>query len=521
MTRIEQKENIKRPANSYELILSFNADGEIIQFNSECERITGYRREEVLHRKISEILLSTDSLVQWKTLFLSIQHNMKVDDFTLPLKTKDGEATFLITWSGFLVKDTNGLIKDICLFGTCLEPPEKTQSSFKPVPLVPGVQNEACIPPNITVETVPVPTSTSPQEPQVMEKIICTTEKATAEERMEFERINDTLEHYVPKPLETMEKTDENTLKMLDTVHKSITELSQNYAVVIRRLGELEKPDKRSEKDHGDLGKRMQLLEQGWRRHRRNQTGDALDIKDIPSAEQPHSNKKITFFSDLFGVRKQWQELKTREQQLEKRRTELDAVEAQMVNEGKTFNVRFEEFYRWREKLQLLETEIEKRRQELMKQERTFLEHTPRASSEPSPSQVPIISTETASLDYHQILDKIPQSAAIVQRGILKQVNSSFATLLGYEAVDIMEKNFFDFLAYEGLADVEKYYLDRLKGERVSGYRTVFSTKNNNKISVEINIKPTTYNGEKAEIAIITYLETPLHQPMEKSSIKK
>jgi PAS domain S-box-containing protein len=520
MTSIEQKEDVHRPALSYELILSFTADEEIIQFNRECERITGYRRDEVLHRKISEVLLSTTSLVQWKTLVASIQHNMRVDGFTLPLKTKQG-TTRLVAWVGFLVKDANDSIKDVCLFGTCLEPHETTQPPFMPVPVVQGVQREARTPPNINVETVPVPTSTSPQAQQVMKKIMCTNEKATAEERMELERINDTLQHYVAKPLETMERTDENTLTKLDTFNKSITELSQNYDVVIRRLVELEKLKKRSKKDHTNLGKHMQLLEQGLRRHGRNQKGDPLDIKDIPSAEQPLSNKKITFFSDPFGVRKQWQELKAREQQLEERRKELDAVEAQLVNEEKTFNVRIEEFNRWREKLQLLETEIEKRRQELMKQERTFLEHTPHVSLEPLPPQLHIISTETESLDYHQILDKIPQSAVIVQRGILKQVNSSFATLIGYEADDIIEKSFFDFIAYEGLADVEKYYLDRLKGERVSAYRTVFSTKDNNKISVEVSIKPTTYNGEKAEIAIITYLETPAHQPMEKSSIKK
>ena len=37
----------------------------------------------------------------------------------------------------------------------------------------------------------------------------------------------------------------------------------------------------------------------------------------------------------------------------------------------------------------------------------------------------------------------------------------------------------------------------------VSAYETTLLTKDNNKISVEINTKPTFYNGKKAEIAVI------------------
>ena len=38
-------------------------------------------------------------------------------------------------------------------------------------------------------------------------------------------------------------------------------------------------------------------------------------------------------------------------------------------------------------------------------------------------------------------------------------------------------------------------------------YTTVFSTKNNQKIPVEVSIKQTVFNGEKAEIVIVTSLD--------------
>ena len=69
---------------------------------------------------------------------------------------------------------------------------------------------------------------------------------------------------------------------------------------------------------------------------------------------------------------------------------------------------------------------------------------------------------------------------------------------------EIIDKSFFDFIALEGLADIEKYYLDRLKGDTVSTYKTIFMTKDNARVSAEVNIKQTIYNGEKAEIAIIS-----------------
>jgi PAS domain S-box-containing protein len=207
---------------------------------------------------------------------------------------------------------------------------------------------------------------------------------------------------------------------------------------------------------------------------------------------------------------------------MEVRTNQLNAFEAQLMNEQKTFNARVEEFSRWREKLELLESAIEKRRQELIKQEDVLLEHAFATTQEPISSKPEIIkNTVPATCNYHELLDKIPQSAAIIQRGILKQINSSFVSLLGYAMDEVVEKSFFDFIALEGLAGVEKYYLDRLKGENVSAYKTVFSTKDNNKISVEISIKQTIYNGEKAEIAIITCLDRQVSRQIDVLAPKK
>ena len=48
--------------------------------------------------------------------------------------------------------------------------------------------------------------------------------------------------------------------------------------------------------------------------------------------------------------------------------------------------------------------------------------------------------------------------------------------------------------------------MNRLKGEDVSTYETILLTGDDQKTPVEINIKPTLYNDEKAEMAVVRLL---------------
>jgi PAS domain S-box-containing protein len=511
MTAIDQKENDKGLHTSQELILGLSLSEEIIQFNIECERFTGYMRDEVLHKKLDEILLPQESITLWKTLLESIRQTMWVDDFALPIKTKH-DQTYMISWTGFLIKDENGSIKDICLFGKPQKKEEiniQSSDTLATVSIQLKEENVQMIAP----KPMPQPKKREMPMKQVQKKIMFASERKT-----EDEPINNVGEEYFAKPLETMKKIRQNKSEQLDSMNKSTKELSRKYDIVTRRLAKLEKKDQRLEKNHKNLGKHMQLLEKGYKRHTRKQK----NLNNTTFTEELDKNAKVTFFSDPFGFKRQHRELRLQKQQIEVRTNQLDAFEEQLIKERTTFNARVEEFSRWREKLELLESAIEKRRQELMKQEDVLLERAAITTREPISKKPEIVKSTVPTIsNYHELLDKIPQSAAIVQRGILKQINSSFVSLLGYAMDEVVEKSFFDFIALEGLADVEKYYLDRLKGENVSAYKTVFSTKDNNKILVEISIKQTIYNGEKAEIAIITCLDQQESRPMDEPDPKK
>jgi PAS domain S-box-containing protein len=519
METIPTIEELKRFDTSHDLILSLTLNEEIIQFNKESERFTGYVRDEVLHKKLSELLIPTESTKQWKNLLESIQQNLWIDNFVLPIKTKDNQV-HMITWTGFLVKTENGTVKDICIFGKPLktEPMEKpAELPSEPVPEPkepeeqPEIQMQMSSPPS---ETIPKRLTKEPAVKHGVNKIMFAREKKIIDEHT-FPIASEKPIHPVESEktnisVVTIEKQNDQTTKKLELIHQSLSELLQKYDLVSDRLEELEKKDRQTENKNKHLEAPRQPKKEDTvplTKSQKTVTPDTLDDDQQQTEETEHS-----FFSDPFGFKRQHNELDLKKQRVELRMKELESFETRLMKEKDIFHARVEEFGRWQEKLMALESEIEKRRQELMEQENIIIEKrtsppfSQRADLTRSEMQQKTESDVPACTD--ETLDKIPQSAAIIQRGILKQINTPFLELLGYNIDDIVEKSFFDFIALEGLADVEKYYLDRLKGDNVSAYRTVFSTKENIKVPVEVSIKQTIYNGEKAEIAIITCLNS-------------
>ena len=519
MATIPTIEELKRLDTSHDLILSLTLGEEIIQFNKESERFTGYRRDEVLHKKLSELLIPTESTKQWKDLFNSIQQNLWIDNFVLPIKTKDNQI-HMITWTGFLVKNENGTVKDICIFGKPLmtEPIEKPETlSSEPVPqqeepeVQPEIQRHVSTP---TSETMPKRHIQETPLKHGVNKIIFAREKKITDERartVESEKLIHPVESEKSNiPMVTIEKKNDQTIQKLDLIHQSLSELLKKYETVSKRLETLEKTDRQNEDNPKHLDAPQQPTDEDIVPSTKSQQTVRPDARN--DDQQQSEETKHSFFSDPFGFKRQHNELNLKTQRVELRMKELESFETRLMNEKDIFHARVEEFSRWQEKLMALESEIEKRRQELMKQENFVLEkrtsHPVYPRTDPTSSELQQSTESELSSCTDETLDKIPQSAAIIQRGILKQINTPFLELLGYTMDEIVEKSYFDFIALEGLADVEKYYLGRLKGDSVSVYRTVFSTKENTKIPVEVSIKQTIYNREKAEIAIITCLNS-------------
>ena len=198
------------------------------------------------------------------------------------------------------------------------------------------------------------------------------------------------------------------------------------------------------------------------------------------------------------------QEYEEMSNELDKRRIMLDTLEAQLNKEKQNIMKQKNDFLEWREKLEFLEDEVEKRRCELVANEKMFVDQINSATENKTGEQLFTVKKGEVDGDYHDMLDKIPGNAAVIQRGVLKQVNLSFAELLGYDIEEIVGKSLFDFITPDGFIEIERYYLDRLKGIDNSGYTAILLTKDNEKVTVEVNTRPTIFNGIKAEIAVFS-----------------
>jgi PAS domain S-box-containing protein len=235
----------------------------------------------------------------------------------------------------------------------------------------------------------------------------------------------------------------------------------------------------------------------------------------LSNLKKDKKSKIPTLLDPLSGKNKR-EEFENMIHELDERKSMLDNLESQLTTEKENINKKRDEFFKWREKLEVLEDEIENRRTELVEQERMFNDRFVSASDKSISDKFEKgdnglafnVKKDEETSEPHRILDKIPECAAIVQRGILKQVNRPFVELLGYDKEEVfLEKSLLDFVASEGLSGIEEYYLNRLKGVAVSNYETIFLTNDNRMIHVEIITKPVVYNGEKADIALVKNLK--------------
>jgi len=204
--------------------------------------------------------------------------------------------------------------------------------------------------------------------------------------------------------------------------------------------------------------------------------------------------KSIYRISDIFGGKKRKEELEALMHDLDEREEYLNNQEKIIIKDKEKIKQQKINFINWRKNLENLEGDIESRKKWLDNKEESL--NVVLGKNED-------ISSDEIDVDNHQVIENISDCAVIIQRGILKQVNNSFVDLIGYSSSDILNKSLFDFIVPEGLDGVEEYYKNRLKGEDISFYETVLLTKENQKINVEISIRPTIYDGDKADIAIV------------------
>ena len=86
-----KKENSLVDSNSKNnMVLGLNIDGEIVQFDKECQRITGYTRTEAFNKKIRDLLIPTPYVTKWMELFDSAVKNEDI------IRSRDASRCFVV-----------------------------------------------------------------------------------------------------------------------------------------------------------------------------------------------------------------------------------------------------------------------------------------------------------------------------------------------------------------------------------------------------------------------------------------
>ena len=459
---MEDKQKEGKTTNSERSILIFGVDnqGVVIYFNRYCESITGFKKSQITGRKITDILIPKNFIQQWGNLFKNIvEDNTIIDDFIVPWVTSSGRE-ILITCS---------ILNH--------EPAEDKQNKHHY--LIGKILDTSHVKPN-TIDL----------EVQVSKEAADKTDKDTAPSK---DHIRDQFTSW-GNLIKTMdEKIDRIQLYISDMERRHDDAFNTIYAYV-------KKLDDKIEEFKNRLDTSL-MISINTLADSIVKIKDQIDNyhKDALSLFTASKNKSAKRYPFTLSLSKKRRIVEEEMRDLEEKRNLLALYEAQLKEEKNMLESERATWVKWKEKLEQIESEIERRRQELVREEQYFRERILSSYN----TNVNMTSSNGLKPEPVSVAD-IPQSAVIIQRGILKQVNSSFVSMVGYQPEELLEKHFFDLLTPEGLAEIERYHLGRLKGEEASTYATVISTKDNRSIPVEISVKPTIYNGERAEIALIT-----------------
>jgi PAS domain S-box-containing protein len=473
--KLKEVGNRKSRNRETSLVLSIDQNGKIVQLNKECEKITGYNRYEVLNRELFDFLIPKQHLEQWIKIFDSLKQNRRINDLKLPWLTYNGQE-IIVSWTIFLVESGAGNMENICFVGRPV-----IARDFIKEPIIEHVTDK--IESKVDADWKNEEKFVKKEENTVLFKFgnkrivfrkspphrgvrdIAASMKIGASPKKEYSK---------NRPMKTFER---------EKINEGLVD---RYGDINKTIGKLEKRDEDLEKEYRRLEITLENVNAG---SGKKTTKDSF-------------NRGIYLLFDYLGGKIKKEEIEKMMRELDERKAMLNNLESQVLNEKKNFSEIRTDLCIWREKLEFLEEEIEKRRNEVVDREKMLKGHF-------------IFSVDKESgktLEHLEILDKIPECAAVVQRGILKQINGSFAEMLGYGMEEVVGKSLFDFVVPEWLSEIERYYLDRLKGSGSSSYETVFLTKDNNKVAVEVSTKPTTINGEKAEIAVIKRLENQIKE---------
>jgi len=512
------------------LVLSVDENGKILFLNKEFEKIAGYSRNQAINKNITDLLVKDETIEQWEKLFNSTKKDQLLKNFELPLITKNGKE-IMTSWAMAPINEVDDRIGSIGLVGeikqsytTTFEKDFQQETKKIKQPVLENINQDKKE--DIILFRFQGKKIVFRKRPQKNKK----EEKKEYQKKPETPNFDDPIYktdkiHIRTKNKKTEEKEPENVKddisEKVDTILKNQNQEEQDNTK--KETNDLNEQYKKIEEENTKLREENKKLKDSIKNIETNLSDTKDKITQLKDTDDENNTEmmnliknSIYFIFDAIGGKKKKEEFEKIITKLEDRKKMLSELESKLNEDKKLLNKNRDEFINWRRKLETLEEKINEHEQEIKQKEEKVKKNLSffaeeeikeKINAKQVQTQESTQETEKYDTDHHELLDKIPHSAAIIQRGILKQVNDSFVELLGYDVNKLLEKNLFDFVVSEGFLGIEKYYLKRLKGENINSYETTFHTSKDENIAVEVNTKPVNFQGEKAEIAVFRKLD--------------
>jgi len=205
-------------------------------------------------------------------------------------------------------------------------------------------------------------------------------------------------------------------------------EKTKNYLELKKMIKKLKKENSELEKKNKNLEKNLDAINNRFENLKKKREKQKKPEKQI---DEDHKS-----FSELISSKKRKKEYENIMKELDDREKYLNNLETSLKNDKIKIDEKANEFKKWREKLESLELEIENRKHEIISKEKFVIDKI-----ESTKDLTVEEKQEEKEVKYHDLLDKIPDSAVVIHRGILKQVNDSFADLIGYNINEILNKS--------------------------------------------------------------------------------
>ena len=505
------------PDSRRKLVLGVDSFGNITWFNRECEEFTHYIREDVVSRRFSDTLIPNSYIKQWREIFENVKNDNTVDEIILPILTKEGDE-LSVSWDTMTVGDKGEIVfVGTPVLNTKMKKENRSLSSKNNSDGKKKSVDNKPVKSKFTRNNIDDSSDKSfktrrkigfrrPKRPQDQQKIN-ELKKIIRDLNKKIEELERDKKEIIQKMVKEVELFQKEKKEIFRDMNKQLEALKQEKEEAIKSLL---KKNSVLEKEKKDLQRKYtslynSLMKKRYKNEEKEQARRNFE-QNITRAIKNGTN----FLIDCVGGKQKKEVFYKMAQELEKRRKTLDDIEKKLKEEADDLSKKKEEFKKWREKLEGLEEEIERRRMDLVKQEEAFENYIFStlwsANQKTGSSEIKEKNTDIDIVDFN----KIEESAAVIQRNILRQINRVFQEILGYSEEDVINKSLFDIIAPESLPQLRRYYLDRLKGEKDSSYEVVFLTKNGDRLPMEISTQPTIFNGEKADVLILTPIDEKL-----------